>query len=703
MDVVESDAARRRRPCGAHPHRAVHSRRSRRPQPAIGRGRCQRRHGSRSSWTADRDDRPPPGHHDPADGPPAGDVPAVLVRVRELRHLHGEWSRGRPRCTSTTPSPTTRWPTAGCSPARRCRPPRRSRHLRLRGGLTWDALPIADIIEIEQLLARYAVGMTKDDIDAVIDVFTPDGTYSAFGDTYPLADFPTLVAAAPKGLFLVGPPSSSSTATPAPGQQPLCFVDQTNHDMRIGYYTDTYRRTADGWRLQTRSMTFLRRSGSPRLGQAARPDPARARPAEPTLAMELDEFRAVARRLARRATTATLAPDHAGLGTLDEQMAQLSKVKRLAYDAGWMRWGWPERVGGLGRLDAAARLPRRGAHRPRPGRARHLLDDRGAGADDDRLRRAGAGRRRWCRALLRGDETWCQGFSEPGTGSNLGRARLPGDPDRRRLAGHRPEGVDQPGPVRRSAACSSPGPGTPESAHRGITALFVDMDTPGHHRAADRDDARGARVLRGLLRRRRRAVRPHARRRGPGLVGGHGPAALRAQHRAVAPRRLPAPPAPAAARRRAARRARPGAARARSTQLLLRLPGPVAGHAAPARTPASTSGPETSIDKVLVATAEQAVFDLVADGLGRRRDDRRRPEQRAVAHASSSTRGRRRSTAAAPRSSATSSPAASSTSGTTGDGRRRPGAVRAEPPARDRARTGARSTPPSRSWAGATR
>ena len=68
-----------------------------------------------------------------------------------------------------------------------------------------DQDEIADIIELEQLLARYAVGMTKDDIEAVIEVFTPDGTYSAFGDTYTLADFPTLVAAAPKGLFLVGP------------------------------------------------------------------------------------------------------------------------------------------------------------------------------------------------------------------------------------------------------------------------------------------------------------------------------------------------------------------------------------------------------------------------------------------------------------------------------------------------------------------
>jgi alkylation response protein AidB-like acyl-CoA dehydrogenase len=29
-----------------------------------------------------------------------------------------------------------------------------------------------------------------------------------------------------------------------------------------------------------------------------------------------------------------------------------------------------------------------------------------------------------------------------------------------------------------------------------------------------------------------------------------------------------------------------------------------------------TLGPETSVDKVLLATAEQAVFDLVAEGLG---------------------------------------------------------------------------------------
>ncbi len=139
-----------------------------------------------------------------------------------------------------------------------------------------DQSTIADITEIEQLLARYAIGMTRDDIDAVIEVFTPDGTYSAFGETYPLGDFPALVRAAPKGLFLTGTPVLELDEDAGTGQQTLCFVDQTTHEMRIGYYSDSYRRTANGWRLHTRSMTFLRRSGDRDAGKPH--DPTRPAP-----------------------------------------------------------------------------------------------------------------------------------------------------------------------------------------------------------------------------------------------------------------------------------------------------------------------------------------------------------------------------------------------------------------------------------------
>lgn len=141
-----------------------------------------------------------------------------------------------------------------------------------------DAAEQADLAELQQLLARYAVGMTKDDIDEVVSVFTDDGTYSAFGDTYPLTDFPRLVAAAPKGLFMVGPPAIELDGDTGTGEQPLCFVDQTNHAMRIGWYTDTYRRTPDGWRLATRRMTFLRKSGARDSGRAH--DPTRPAPSE---------------------------------------------------------------------------------------------------------------------------------------------------------------------------------------------------------------------------------------------------------------------------------------------------------------------------------------------------------------------------------------------------------------------------------------
>lgn len=138
---------------------------------------------------------------------------------------------------------------------------------------------LEDLIEIQQLLARYALAMTKDDVQAAMEVFTPDGSYSAFGDTYTLADFPALVAAAPKGLFLVGPPVIQLDGDTGTGEQPLCFVDQKSHTMRIGWYTDTYRRTPDGWRLHTRRMTFLRRSGARDAGRPhdpTRPSPSHA-------------------------------------------------------------------------------------------------------------------------------------------------------------------------------------------------------------------------------------------------------------------------------------------------------------------------------------------------------------------------------------------------------------------------------------------
>lgn len=138
-------------------------------------------------------------------------------------------------------------------------------------------LPVDDVIELEQLCAAYAVKMTQGDIHHIMEhIFTTDGTYSAFGETYGLDDWPSLVEAAPKGLFLTGTPALDLDGDVGTGEVPLLFIDQSNHHMRMGWYTDTYRRTDDGWRLATRKMTFLRRRGGADSGNAH--DPRRPTP-----------------------------------------------------------------------------------------------------------------------------------------------------------------------------------------------------------------------------------------------------------------------------------------------------------------------------------------------------------------------------------------------------------------------------------------
>src|SRR3979409_2232347 len=118
-----------------------------------------------------------------------------------------------------------------------------------------------DIVEIQQLLAKYAVTITQGDIEGLVSVFTPDGTYSAFGETYALERFPVLVDAAPKGLFMTGTALVDLDGDTGTGTQPLCFIEHVQHAMLIWYSLDLNYRTDDGWRLKTRAMTFIRRSG----------------------------------------------------------------------------------------------------------------------------------------------------------------------------------------------------------------------------------------------------------------------------------------------------------------------------------------------------------------------------------------------------------------------------------------------------------
>ena len=177
-----------------------------------------------------------------------------------------------------------------------------------------------------------------------------------------------------------------------------------------------------------------------------------------------------------------LAPRYAAPGTLDDQVEQMQRVKSLLFDAGWMRYGWPERVGGLGgspmmRTELGASLAARDYTDPGlfsliEVLAPTLIDFAAPELAAEVVPR-----------LLSGREMWCQGFSEPGTGSDLAALGCRAVPD------GAPETASQwvisGQKVWTSLAQYSDRcvlltrTGTPESRHRGITAFFVDMDTPG--------------------------------------------------------------------------------------------------------------------------------------------------------------------------------------------------------------------------------
>jgi alkylation response protein AidB-like acyl-CoA dehydrogenase len=173
---------------------------------------------------------------------------------------------------------------------------------------------------------------------------------------------------------------------------------------------------------------------------------------------------------------AELAPA-SGIQSLEAEMAHLSQVRRLLYDAGWARYGWPERVGGfggtglmrayLGEALTARDIVQPGFYSMPEVLAPTMIDFAPPELAAEMVPR-----------LLSGEETWCQGFSEPGTGSNLANlaCRATRTADGWLVNGQKVwTSLSQF--AQRCVLLTRTG--DVDSAHRGITALFVDMDSPG--------------------------------------------------------------------------------------------------------------------------------------------------------------------------------------------------------------------------------
>ncbi|WP_329281161.1 acyl-CoA dehydrogenase family protein [Streptomyces sp. NBC_01451] len=160
--------------------------------------------------------------------------------------------------------------------------------------------------------------------------------------------------------------------------------------------------------------------------------------------------------------------------SLDAQVTQLARVRRALYEAGWMRYGWPAEVRGLGgppvlRAVLGEEVATRGLAEPGIYSMVEVLAPTVISYAPAELAAE------MVPLLLGGREQWCQGFSEPGSGSDLASLGT-------RAVPRRGDWVVTGQKVwtslaQYSARCvlltrTAPG-------HAGITAFFVDMDTPG--------------------------------------------------------------------------------------------------------------------------------------------------------------------------------------------------------------------------------
>lgn len=164
--------------------------------------------------------------------------------------------------------------------------------------------------------------------------------------------------------------------------------------------------------------------------------------------------------------------------SLDAHQAQHSRVLKVLYDADWGRYGWPVEAGGLGgpmilRAIVGEEIVGRRLDEPGPYSMLEVLTPTLIDYARPELAAEMVPR------LLSGQESWCQGFSEPGSGSDLAslttRAEQRGDDWV--VNGQKVWTSFAQYSTRIILLTRTGAPGTPN--HQAITAFFVDMDNPG--------------------------------------------------------------------------------------------------------------------------------------------------------------------------------------------------------------------------------
>lgn len=161
---------------------------------------------------------------------------------------------------------------------------------------------------------------------------------------------------------------------------------------------------------------------------------------------------------------------------LDAAIARFRPLQQMLWDSGWNRLGWPVECGGVGgsplhRFVMMEELAAGGYVYPEILGSVEIIAPM-------LVRYAPALAGIHVRRGVRGDEMWCQGFSEPDAGSDLGslRTRAVADGDGFRITGQKMWSSN--GHVS-SWCCLLARTGEPDSGYRGLTMFWLDLSSPG--------------------------------------------------------------------------------------------------------------------------------------------------------------------------------------------------------------------------------
>jgi alkylation response protein AidB-like acyl-CoA dehydrogenase len=186
------------------------------------------------------------------------------------------------------------------------------------------------------------------------------------------------------------------------------------------------------------------------------------------------------RRIAEEVTTflATNMPDPTAIPVdFDERITWLRSWQRRLHEAGLVNVAWPEAYGGRGATLAEQMVVEEELARAN---APELIGVVGLGVVGPSIvEHAGAElKAQWLPKILSGEEIWCQGFSEPGAGSDLASLRTVAEDrgDHWVVRGQK-TWTSWAQHARWCAVLARTDPDAP--AHKGISYLVADMQAPG--------------------------------------------------------------------------------------------------------------------------------------------------------------------------------------------------------------------------------